>query len=68
MNRLPKSIALILSLASLLLMTFCGKGIANQDYRSRTIYFIVADRFNPHHPYSPYVTPIMSFQAGIARG
>jgi cyclomaltodextrin glucanotransferase len=33
--------------------------IASQspDYRSRTIYFIVADRFNPHAPYAPYVDP-----------
>ena len=28
------------------------------DYRSRTIYFLLADRFNPHHPYDPYVDPI----------
>jgi cyclomaltodextrin glucanotransferase len=27
------------------------------DYRSRTIYFIVTDRFHPHQPYSPYVDP-----------
>ena len=27
------------------------------DYRSRTIYFLLADRFNPHHPYDPYVDP-----------
>ena len=28
------------------------------DYRSRTIYFLLADRFNPHHPYNPYVDPM----------
>jgi glycosidase len=28
------------------------------DYRSRTLYFILTDRFNPHHPYSPYVDPL----------
>ena len=27
------------------------------DYRSRTIYFIVTDRFHAHQPYSPYVDP-----------
>jgi hypothetical protein len=27
------------------------------DYRSRTIYFIVTDRFHPHQPYNPYVDP-----------
>lgn len=29
----------------------------SQDYRSRTIYFLLADRFNPHQPYSPYIDP-----------
>ena len=28
------------------------------DYRSRTIYFLLADRFNPHHPYDPYIDPM----------
>jgi alpha amylase-like protein len=28
------------------------------DYRSRTIYFLLADRFNPQHPYDPYVDPM----------
>jgi glycosidase len=27
------------------------------DYRSRTIYFIVTDRFHPRQPYDPYVDP-----------
>ncbi len=27
------------------------------DYRARTIYFLMVDRFNPHQPYSPYVDP-----------
>ena len=29
---------------------------ADVDYRARTIYFLLADRFNPHQPYGPYVT------------
>src|SRR3954454_4823342 len=29
----------------------------SKDYRSRTIYFLMADRFNPHQPYAPYVDP-----------
>ncbi len=29
----------------------------SRDYRSRTIYFLLADRFNPHQPYAPYVDP-----------
>jgi cyclomaltodextrin glucanotransferase len=28
------------------------------DYRSRTIYFIVTDRFHPHQPYDPYIDPV----------
>ena len=28
-----------------------------EDYRSRTIYFLMADRFNPHQPYAPFVDP-----------
>ncbi len=27
------------------------------DYRARTIYFLVADRFHAHEPYTPYVDP-----------
>ena len=27
------------------------------DYRSRTIYFLVTDRFHAHEPYSPYTDP-----------
>ncbi|MBV9268007.1 MAG: hypothetical protein JO061_17695, partial [Acidobacteriaceae bacterium] len=27
------------------------------DYRSRTIYFLMADRFNPHQTYDPYIDP-----------
>jgi len=30
---------------------------ASEDYRARTIYFLLADRFHPHQPYSPYVDP-----------
>jgi cyclomaltodextrin glucanotransferase len=28
------------------------------DYRSRTIYFLLTDRFHPHQPYDPYVDPL----------
>jgi glycosidase len=27
------------------------------DYRSKTIYFLLTDRFNAHSPYTPYVDP-----------
>ncbi len=27
------------------------------DYRSRTIYFLITDRFHPHEPYAPYIDP-----------
>lgn len=30
---------------------------SSTDYRARTIYFLMADRFNPHQPYNPYVDP-----------
>lgn len=52
-----------LALAMLTLLTACGGSTLPPlrpvaiDYRSRTVYFIVADRFNPHAPYSPYVDP-----------
>ena len=29
----------------------------SRDYRSRTIYFALTDRFHPHDPYQPYVDP-----------
>jgi cyclomaltodextrin glucanotransferase len=54
---------LLLFLASGLL---AGAALAQQlsdqaarqgDYRSRTIYFLMTDRFHPHEPYSPYVDP-----------
>ncbi len=28
-----------------------------RDYRSRTIYFLITDRFHAHEPYRPYVDP-----------
>jgi cyclomaltodextrin glucanotransferase len=28
------------------------------DYRSRTIYFLLTDRFYPHQPYDPYIDPL----------
>ena len=34
-----------------------ARGNETGDYRARTIYFIVTDRFNAHHPFSPYVDP-----------
>ena len=55
--------------ALLLLLVFCCLGNTVQaqqpasesesarDYRSRTIYFLITDRFHPHQPYAPYVDP-----------
>ncbi len=34
-----------------------ARGSDLPDYRARTIYFLVTDRFNPHHPYDPYIDP-----------
>jgi len=45
----------------LLMMVAAVSGLAQQDnpdYRSRTVYFLLADRFNPHHPYDPYIDPL----------
>jgi cyclomaltodextrin glucanotransferase len=30
---------------------------STEDYRARTVYFLVTDRFHAHEPYSPYVDP-----------
>jgi cyclomaltodextrin glucanotransferase len=47
---------------SLLLITVAAvSALAQQggpDYRSRTIYFLLTDRFNPHHPFDPYIDPL----------
>ncbi|MDQ6736047.1 MAG: alpha-amylase family glycosyl hydrolase, partial [Nitrospirota bacterium] len=58
------------SLLTSLLLAICGLGGTlaqagqlsvddqqTQDYRSRTIYFLITDRFHPHTPYSPYIDP-----------
>ena len=34
-----------------------GRTDESSDYRSRTIYFALIDRFHPHDPYNPYVDP-----------
>jgi hypothetical protein len=61
-NRFPR---LILScfVCSVLALTHIAKTAKGApqiepDYRSRTIYFLLADRFNPQHPYDPYVDPM----------
>ena len=36
---------------------FTSEPQAPTDYRSRTVYFLMTDRFNPHQPYAPYVDP-----------
>ena len=47
----------ILSLFALLLVAEPAHAEEMKDYRARTIYFLLIDRFNPHTPYSPYVDP-----------
>ncbi len=46
-------------MAACLLLSSAAVGSAapTSDYRNRTIYFIVTDRFHPHQPYDPYVDP-----------
>ena len=41
----------------LFISSLCALAQPPADYRSRTIYFIVTDRFHPHQPYSPFVDP-----------
>lgn len=53
---LPKSAALGLLLVFLSLSAPAGQ--TPPDYRSRTIYFILTDRFHPHQPYNPYIDPL----------
>jgi hypothetical protein len=43
--------------AVLLVGAWSAAAEATQDYRNRTIYFIVTDRFHPRQPYDPYVDP-----------
>jgi hypothetical protein len=49
------------SLSAILLATLFFVSTARadeaQDYRSRTIYFAVTDRFPAHDPFNPYVDP-----------
>lgn len=52
------SVLVLLAVASLLPYAAVAQpDRAATDYRARTIYFLLADRFNPHHPYHPYVDP-----------
>jgi len=53
-------IAAIIPIASLFHVANTATATAQTelDYRSRTIYFLLSDRFNPHHPYNPYVDPL----------
>ena len=47
----------ILSLFALLLAAASAHAEGIKDYRARTVYFLLTDRFNPNTPYSPYVDP-----------
>jgi hypothetical protein len=42
------------SLALLLIVAMPLSSQDPPDYRSRTIYFLLTDRFHPHQPYNPY--------------
>src|SRR5450631_4302879 len=46
-----------LFLFALLVFGAPALGDERGDYRSRTVYFIVTDRFSPHYPFRPYVDP-----------
>jgi cyclomaltodextrin glucanotransferase len=47
----------IASLFALLLVAATAHTEGIKDYRARTVYFLLTDRFNPQTPYSPYVDP-----------
>src|ERR1700752_1406241 len=58
----PMRLLLPLWICSLLATSLHGQQSATEpvqptDYHSRTLYFLMADRFNPHAPYAPYVDP-----------
>ena len=45
-------ITVILALLAVVLLAGPVGAQPELDYRARTIYFLLADRFNPHQPYS----------------
>jgi cyclomaltodextrin glucanotransferase len=50
-------VGLLLAVAVMLAGGGTAGAQAGPDYRARTIYFLVADRFHPHQPFAPYVDP-----------
>ncbi len=57
MNHRTAIIVLMLALLLGVWLTAAGAGQPIADYRARTIYFLLTDRFHPHQPYDPYVDP-----------
>ena len=50
-------------LCSFALLLFIAVPVFSQDspdYRSRTIYFLLTDRFYPHQPYDPCIDPLFA--------
>src|SRR5689334_11967770 len=47
----------IASLFVLFFVAASSHAHGTKDYRARTVYFLLTDRFHPHTPYSPYVDP-----------
>ncbi|MDT7811439.1 MAG: cyclomaltodextrin glucanotransferase [Acidobacteriaceae bacterium] len=54
--RLMRNFSLLLLITVAAVSAFAQEG--GPDYRSRTIYFLLTDRFNPHHPFDPYIDPL----------
>jgi hypothetical protein len=54
--RLMRNFSLLLLITVAAVCAFAQEG--GPDYRSRTIYFLLTDRFNPHHPFDPYIDPL----------
>src|SRR5262245_61166061 len=57
MNHRGNLIRLTLALLTAALLPASGAAPQARDYRARTIYFLVTDRFHAHQPYDPYVDP-----------
>jgi hypothetical protein len=57
LRRAGAAALLLLLLPALLLPATAAGASEGRDYRSRTVYFLLADRFHAAAPYDPYVDP-----------
>lgn len=57
MKRILSLVLLSWLLSGAVLAQQASHSESQRDYRSRTIYFLITDRFHAHEPYAPYVDP-----------